>query len=283
VCEQQQQWHSESGGLCEVDEEYIPPQDSEAGLKVGHTLPQDSKAGLKVGHTLPQDSEEDPYLNSPDGEVAFPLAWKEERSVGKMPMRGPLVLMPQLPAKWGALGVLTEVVTDDEEVLVPWWQVSPLPMFTLDDQLFEALPDLGVFRPYYLLNDGVEYVGRPDAPMAPHRASLARLYRQIEGVPTYANEQQDLLEALQRVQIPLGEYGSTTGRLAPVSYYNFPSLRLWKEYNNELGAYYSQLKKRSVPRALGGVTFSEGSGVRFRYPEIFTLEQCRLQQARGVG
>jgi hypothetical protein len=152
-----------------------------------------------------------------------------------------------------------------------------------EDRGFTALPNLAFFRPYYLLNEGVEYVGRPDAEVSVERSAAARVYQQIEGVSKYYNDQQSVENALDMVRIPWGQQGVVTSRrgvTVPVNYYNFPSLRLREVYNSELDAYYSHSTKRTVPRALLGINFSGGGGLQFRYPEIFTPEQCYLQQRR---
>lgn len=211
-----------------------------------------------------------------------------------------VVPLPELVEDWGAMGVedgkeyvekstlteeeVVEKTTSDVEVEerlnLECMHYAPLP-----GRGYLTLPELSFFRPYYLLNNGVEYVGRPDAAVAVERANLSRLYQRIEGVSMYYNNHQHVSEALARIQIPLGERSvKLTHRMTrqtPLSFYNFPSLRLWRGYNDELGVYYSHSVKRGVPRALQGVIFSGGSGVRFRYPEIFTLDQCRLQQCRA--
>jgi hypothetical protein len=238
-------------------------------------------------------------LRVPTGEVGLPLGWSTQRvnrgKVGANPTVPSTPWLPPVGVNGGALGVLAAAGDDEKVSLVEPWALA-LPEEEEDSFSaksaahttklgYLALPNLSFFRPYYLLEGGVEYVGRPDAAVAGQRADLARLYQQIEGVPEYYNSPQCVAEALRRVRIPLGTQevcrGRLTGLVSRFNSYNFPSRRLYKGYNSELGAYYSQLAKRTVPRALGGITFSEGRGVRFRYPEIFTAEQCRLRQERA--
>lgn len=153
--------------------------------------------------------------------------------------------LPELPEDWGAGGVedekdyVGESRLTEEEVAAKVLADERVSKFlrgekdhrlSVQGRSYLALPQLSFFRPYYLLNNGVEYVGRPDAAVAVERADLARLYQQIEGVATYYNNHQHVSETLARIQIPLGEYHikatCRATRRTLVNLYNFPSLRL---------------------------------------------------------
>jgi hypothetical protein len=243
-----------------------------------------------------------PWLQPEGTNAALPESFGGLTLVPKS--KRPLVAPAEAPTTIGEL--LAKHITPlaksekDKKVREWWWKTGPLYLpkseaeqarqFTRADlrantdywlQLPENQP-----RPLYLTNQGVEYIGRPDADVASRRQALAQLYRKIEGIPSAHHTPEQVADALARLEIPLVEQSTgprgPRGHVTTTRYYNFPSLRLWRLYNQELREYHSHLAKRIVPKAFGGVAFSTGGGVGFRYPEIFNYAQCRLQQQRLI-